>query len=117
VRLIFWLMVLPLAVFSAFFAINNRDATTLDFDPIPYIITLPLFVWVLGAILIGLIVGGTAAWMRQGKWRRHARALQRQAQDQEGEMEKVRAQAASIALNGAPEAQSALHQIQGRTDG
>jgi uncharacterized integral membrane protein len=117
VRLIFWLVVLPLAVFSAFFAVNNRDATTLDFDPIPFTVTLPLFVWVLGAILIGLIVGGVAAWMRQGKWRRQARALNRQVQGLEGEMEQVRAQAASIALNGVPEAQTDLHQIQGRPGG
>jgi len=117
VRLIFWLVVLPLAVFSAFFAVNNRDATTLDFDPIPFTVTLPLFVWVLGAILIGLIVGGVAAWIRQGKWRRQARALNRQVQGLGGELEQVRAQAASIALNGVPEAQSDLHQIQGRPGG
>ena len=116
-RLIFWLVVLPLAVLSAFFAVNNRDATPLDFDPIPYTITLPLFVWVLGAILIGLVVGGSAAWMRQGKWRRQTRALERQVQGLEGEMEQIRAQAASIALNGVPEAQSDLHQIQGQSNG
>lgn len=105
VRVILWLVVLPLAALSAFFAINNRQSTTLDFDPFPYELSIPLFAAVLGAALIGLIVGGVAAWARQGKWRRQARALQRKVGGLEGEMEQMRAQAASIALAGMEEAE------------
>ena len=111
-RLIFWLVVLPLAVYSAFFAVNNRGRVTLDFDPVPYSLDLPIFAGVLGAILIGLIVGGVAAWLRQGKWRRETRKLRRDVRDLNAELEQIRAQAASIALTGASEAQGDPQQIQ-----
>src|SRR5262249_15817068 len=41
----------------------------------------PLFLFLLGAFALGLIVGGTATWLSQGKWRRTARAGAREARD------------------------------------
>lgn len=116
-RLILWLVVLPLAVYSAFFAVNNRGSLTLDFDPVPYSLDLPIFAGVLGAILIGLIVGGVAAWLRQGKWRRETRKLRRDVRGLEAELEQIRAQAASIALTGMSEAPAGTQQIQDGTGG
>lgn len=116
-RLILWLVVLPLAVYSAFFGVNNRGSLTLDFDPVPYSLDLPIFAGVLGAILIGLIVGGVAAWLRQGKWRRETRKLRRDVRGLEAELEQIRAQAAAIALAGVSEAQGDPQQIQDETGG
>ena len=116
-RLILWLVVLLLAVYSAFFAVNNRGSLTLDFDPVPYSLDLPIFAGVLGAILIGLIVGGVAAWLRQGKWRRETRKLRRDVRGLEAELEQIRAQAAAIALAGVSEAQGDPQQIQDETGG
>ena len=116
-RLILWLVVLPLAVYSAFFAVNNRGSLTLDFDPVPYSLDLPIFAGVLGAILIGLIVGGVAAWLRQGKWRRETRKLRRDVRGLEAELEQIRAQAAAIALAGVSEAQGDPQQIQDEIGG
>ena len=116
-RLILWLVVLPLAVYSAFFAVKNRGSLTLDFDPVPYSLDLPIFAGVLGAILIGLIVGGVAAWLRQGKWRRETRKLRRDVRGLEAELEQIRAQAAAIALAGVSEAQGDPQQIQYETGG
>ena len=116
-RLILWLVVLPLAVYSAFFAVNNRGSLTLDFDPVPYSLDLPIFAGVLGTMLIGLIVGGVAAWLRQGKWRRETRKLRRDVRGLEAELEQIRAQAAAIALAGVSEAQGDPQQIQDETGG
>ena len=116
-RLILWPVVLPLAVYSAFFAVNNRGSLTLDFDPVPYSLDLPIFAGVLGAILIGLIGGGVAAWLRQGKWRRETRKLRRDVRGLEAELEQIRAQAAAIALAGVSEAQGDPQQIQDETGG
>ncbi len=116
-RLTLWLVILPLAIFSAFFAVHNRQTVTLDFDPFPYQASLPLFGWILGAILIGLIAGGIAAWLRQGKWRRQARALQKKVRGLEGELEQVRAQAASIAFTGVGDGPENRHEPQIGTGG
>jgi len=39
----------------------------------------PLFLFLLGAFAFGLVVGGIATWLGQGKWRRTARAEAREA--------------------------------------
>lgn len=116
-RLTLWLVVLPLAIFSAFFAVHNRQAVNLDFDPFPYQVQLPVFVAVLGAILIGLIAGGIAAWLRQGKWRRQARTLRKKVRGLESDLEQVRAQAASITLTGAGDGSEGANEQQTGTGG
>jgi hypothetical protein len=37
--------------------------------------TLPLFIVILACIMLGVVAGGTATWVNQGKWRRHARRI------------------------------------------
>jgi uncharacterized integral membrane protein len=73
-------IVVPLAVIIIAFALANRQSVTVSFDPFStaspaYAATLPLFVLVFVLVILGVIVGGIAAWLRQGKWRRMARKL------------------------------------------
>ena len=62
------------------FAVANRQTVTVSFDPFSsaspaYAATLPLFVVIFVVLILGVMVGGIAAWIRQGKWRRAARRL------------------------------------------
>lgn len=73
-------VVVPLAVLVIAFAVANRQMVTVSFDPFSstspaYAAQLPLFVAIFLALIIGVVVGGAAAWLRQGGWRRTARAL------------------------------------------
>lgn len=73
-------IVIPLAVIIVGFAVANRQAITVSFDPFDaaqpaYAVTLPLFVIIFILMIIGVIVGGIAAWLRQGAWRRSSRQL------------------------------------------
>ena len=43
--------------------------------------TLPLYVLILALVIVGVILGGVAAWMRQGKWRGRARLAEAQAHE------------------------------------
>ena len=101
-RFLFWLIVLPLAVLTAWFAVANREPVAIDLDPFPFSIETPLYALLMGALFLGLVIGGVAAWLGQGRWRRRARALQRRARQLESELTEVRNRA-SLALT--PEAE------------
>jgi len=73
-------VVIPLVVIIVAFAVANRQAVTVSFDPLSsanpaYAATVPLFVLIFVVLILGVLVGGCAAWLRQGKWRRAARRL------------------------------------------
>lgn len=73
-------VVLPLAAVIIAFAVANRHAVTVAFDPFSsanpaYAATVPLFVLIFILVIVGVVVGGAAAWLRQAKWRRVARRL------------------------------------------
>jgi uncharacterized integral membrane protein len=74
------LIVVPLAVIIIAFAVANRQAVTVSFDPFTavspaYAATLPLFAVIFAGLIVGVLIGGIAAWIRQSKWRRTARKL------------------------------------------
>ena len=92
-RFLFWLIVLPLAVLIALFAIANNELVTLAFDPAPFEMQLPLFLVVLAALFAGLLIGGISAWLGQRRWRQQARALNRNVRNLERELTEARARA------------------------
>jgi uncharacterized integral membrane protein len=72
------LILIPLAALSVLLAVANRAAVTISLDPFmtekPAVaVTQPLFVLILSALIVGVVIGGIAAWLRQGRWRRAAR--------------------------------------------
>jgi uncharacterized integral membrane protein len=73
-----YLLALPAAVILLTLAVVNRHAVRLVLDPFrpdePVLfITLPFYAYLLGALLIGVVVGGLGVWVGQGRWRRSAR--------------------------------------------
>jgi len=88
-------ILIPLAVIIVAFAVANRQAVTVSFDPLSsaapaYAATLPLFVLIFVLMILGVIVGGVAAWFRQGKWRRVARRLESDVRDLHAEIDAIR---------------------------
>ncbi len=73
-------IIIPLVVILVAFAVANREAVTISFDPLSsahpaYAITWPLFLIVFAVLILGVVIGGFAAWLGQGVWRRTARRL------------------------------------------
>ncbi len=65
-------------------AVANRHAVSLILDPFSpknpaLAVDLPFFVYLFGALFLGLLLGGFATWLGQGKWRRRARQRTREA--------------------------------------
>ena len=79
-KIVTLVVVLPLAALIIAFAVANRHGVTVTFDPFSsvnpaYAATVPLFLLIFILVILGVVVGGVAAWIRQSKWRRVARRL------------------------------------------
>ena len=88
-------ILVPLAVLIIAFAVANRQVVTVSLDPFSAehpaaSLTLPLFALVIVLLIIGVLIGGIAAWLRQSKWRRTARRLEREMADLHLEMETLK---------------------------
>jgi uncharacterized integral membrane protein len=85
------------------FAIANRHLVTVSIDPFnsddPALgFTLPLFVVIIAVAILGVIVGGSATWFGQRRWRRAAR-------QHEADARGLRAQLADWQANAMPQRQ------------
>jgi len=90
------LILVPLAIVLIAFAVANRQAVTLSFDPFSAnapaaALSLPLFVVVMVTLIVGVIVGGTAVRLGHGKWRRLARRMEREAAELRARLEALQA--------------------------
>jgi hypothetical protein len=93
-----WLLIAPAALIGLAFAIANRHETTVSFDPFagndvssPQL-TVPLFILLFVAILFGIVLGGFATWLTQGKNRKAARLAKSEAEKWHSEADRLRAQ-------------------------
>ncbi|MFD0985544.1 LapA family protein [Methyloligella solikamskensis] len=79
----FVLIVLPLAIILIALAVANRAPVDLVLDPFAgrFVIEVPLFLLIFGSLAFGLLIGGFATWLSQGKWRKTARNRRREAYD------------------------------------
>ncbi|HET8918410.1 MAG TPA: lipopolysaccharide assembly protein LapA domain-containing protein [Xanthobacteraceae bacterium] len=86
---------MPLAIVVIAFAVANRQIVTVSLDPFSAehpaaSLTLPLFALVIVLLVLGVLIGGIAAWLRQSKWRRTARRLEREIADLHIEIEALK---------------------------
>ena len=89
------LILLPLAIVIVALAVANREVVTVTFDPFggndpSLALRAPLFVLVFVFVLLGVIIGGVAAWLNQRKWRRAARRLEREAAAARADADRLR---------------------------
>jgi uncharacterized integral membrane protein len=95
-KLVAALILVPLAIVIIAFAVANRQAVTLSFDPFSATapaaaLNVPLFVIVLVTLIVGVIVGGLAVRLGHGRWRRMARRLEREAGELRARLEALQA--------------------------
>lgn len=89
------LILAPIAVGFAAFAVANRQTIVISLDPFDHTapalaVAIPLFALVLALLILGVAVGGIAAWLRQSKWRRAARLAEAQARDLRTEVDRLK---------------------------
>jgi uncharacterized integral membrane protein len=94
-KIIAAIILVPLAVIIIAFAVANRQIVAVSLDPFSAedpaaSLTLPLFALVIVLLVLGVLIGGIAAWLRQSKWRRTARRLEREIADLHIEIEALK---------------------------
>jgi uncharacterized integral membrane protein len=94
-RVVAAVILVPLAIVIVAFAVANRQNVTVSLDPfnpdVPAAsLTWPLFAVILVVLILGVIIGGIAAWLRQSKWRRTARRLEREVANLRIEVETLK---------------------------
>ena len=90
-RVVAAIILIPLAIVIIAFAVANRHLVTLSFDPFGgnepvAAVTLPLFALVIVLLIAGVLIGGFASWLRQGKWRGSARRFERELAELRGKL-------------------------------
>jgi uncharacterized integral membrane protein len=100
-----YLLVLPAAILLLTLAVINRHGVRLVLDPFrpdePVLsLVLPFYVYLIGMLLIGIVIGGLAAWLTQARWRRTARRQSAEAQRWQVEADRLaRERQAAIATD------------------
>lgn len=94
-RFLVLFVLMPLAVVAVALSVANREAVVLSLDPFGspsprWSVELPLFVVLFLTLGIGILVGGIATWVRQGKWRQAARAERANAARLRQDVERLR---------------------------
>jgi hypothetical protein len=89
------LILVPLAIAFAAFAVANRQTIVISFDPFDqahpaFVLPVPLFALILTLVIGGVVIGGVAAWLKQSKWRRAARLADAQARDLRIELDRLK---------------------------
>jgi uncharacterized integral membrane protein len=83
-RLISIFITIPLAIVLIALAVANRGSAPLRFDVFnpqnpAMTIDAPMFIWLLGAMAVGVLAGGIGAWFAQGKHRKMERRYKKEA--------------------------------------
>lgn len=94
-RFLTLIILVPITVVVVLFSVANRDSVTVSLDPFhagtpALTFAAPLFILLFAALALGLLIGGVAAWMRQGRWRKAARKIEAEAHQLRQELARAR---------------------------
>ena len=90
-RILTIIVIVPLAIILIVFAVANRHSVTVSLDPFASnepaaSLTLPLFALIFLLLIIGVLLGGAATWLRHGRWRWIARRMEADLRDLRGKI-------------------------------
>jgi uncharacterized integral membrane protein len=78
-KVLFWIIALPIVAIAMAFAVANHDSVTISLWPLAYRIEIPLYIAVTGALFFGFLVGITYGWIGSLRARHRARAEAKRA--------------------------------------
>ena len=93
-RILALFIAFPLGAALVAIAVSNRQSVALILDPFkpenPALsIEMPFYAYLLGALVVGVVLGGVATWMGQSRWRQTARAQGQRAARWQAEADRL----------------------------
>ena len=98
-RIIFWIIALPIIAFAMAFAMSNHEGVTISLWPFAYRLEIPLYIAVTGGLFFGFLAGLIYGWIGSLTFRRRAHSAAKQVTKLQAETEELRrklAQAESV---------------------
>ena len=89
------IVLVPIAILAIAFAVANRQIVAISFDPFSagdpiFALAAPLFLLVFLLLCCGVLIGGVASWIGQGRYRRTARRATAEAQEARAEVDRLK---------------------------
>ena len=96
-RFLWWAGLALVAVVLVLFAVSNREGVSVGLWPLPVLVQLPLYLVVLGTLIVGFFFGQLATWIGGWHWRREARRGRDRIATLERELAAARAEPPALA--------------------
>ncbi len=96
-RLLGLVVIIPLGIIAVSFGASNGEWVSLRLFPLPGELALPLASVIFGALFLGVILGGIAAWIGAGVVRGRARTAERAVRVRDHEINEMRRKFADAA--------------------
>lgn len=90
-QLLKWFFVLIMGVAVVMFAIANRSSVTLNFNPLPFTVDIPLFIIIFIGAVLGFVMGGLLASLKNLTNHRKIAKQQKQIEALEKELAALKA--------------------------
>lgn len=94
-RLAWFVVAIPAGVILIVAMFANKHWVTLNLDPFREVaesvvtVQLPLYAYLMLALVAGVVLGGMATWFSQGRWRKTARQRGQEAMRWEAEADRL----------------------------
>lgn len=100
-RILKFVIFVPVAIILIVLSVANRHLVTLALNPFRpedgvLALSLPFFVFLFIALMIGVLIGSTATWLAQGKHRKRAREEAHEARKWRDEVDRQRQQLTQV---------------------
>lgn len=97
-RLLALFILVPIGIVVIALAVANRQMVTLSVPPQigdePFLsFAIPLYALIFATLIVGMLIGSFATWIKQGRHRKQARAQKVEAVKMAGEAEKQKSRA------------------------
>lgn len=95
-RFLWWTALAVVAVVLILFAVSNRETVSVGLWPLAAAIEAPLYLMVLGMLLVGFVAGELVGWIGGWHWWREARRSRERIAMLERELEAERARPVAV---------------------
>ena len=102
VKFLLSILLALVAVATALLAVANRQPVTFRLDPLPFEVELPLFLFLLVGIFVGIFLGGFSTWAAGGRYRRLGRQRRHAIAALEREVARLKQQAGTAKTQSRP---------------